>query len=66
MTTRKHLLRSLCVLVLVAVWIAVDHFHLPHFVKSGGVIGGLGASTAIWLMADRTERQRRDADGERR
>lgn len=59
MRTRKHLLRILYVLVLIVFYVVVDRLGLPHFFKSG-IIGGLGASAAAWLLTDRAERRNRN------
>lgn len=54
MSRRKHLLRGLYVLVLISLYVVVDRLGLPHFFN-GGIIGGLGASAAAWLLSDRVD-----------
>lgn len=55
MRTRKRLLRSVYVLLLIALWIVVDRWDLSHFFTSG-IVGGLGATIGLWLVNDRAER----------
>ena len=65
MRSRKHLLRGLYVVALVILYLVVERVGLPHFVKSG-IVGGLLASAAAWLLADRVDsrrRRRRDGSG---